>query len=176
MEKVIESQSHPLDAVYPIAYLDCIVVKIRQVKYAINKSVSLALGVNDILIACVDGLKSFPDTINTVFPETQIQLCIAYMVRNSMKYVREVIDRVRVDQANQLKHDKLARKRVKRDSWVLLKNRSNLTEKQAGYLDELLESNKELMLVSLLREQLKEMGYCEDERQAKAQCCGGNRS
>ncbi len=44
-------------------------------------------GVKDILIACVDGLKGFPDAINAVFPETQIQLCIVHMVRNSVKYV-----------------------------------------------------------------------------------------
>ena len=44
-------------------------------------------GVKDILIACVDGLKGFPDAINSVFPATQIQLCIVHMVRNSMKYV-----------------------------------------------------------------------------------------
>ena len=44
-------------------------------------------GVNDILIACVDGLKGFPDAINTVFPQTQIQLCIVHMVRNSLKFV-----------------------------------------------------------------------------------------
>jgi putative transposase len=44
-------------------------------------------GVQDILIACVDGLKGFPDAINTAFPETQIQLCIVHMVRNSIKFV-----------------------------------------------------------------------------------------
>ena len=44
-------------------------------------------GVNDILIACVDGLKGFPDAIQTVFPHAQIQLCIVHMVRNSVKYV-----------------------------------------------------------------------------------------
>jgi len=43
--------------------------------------------VEDILIACVDGLKGFPDAINTVFPQTQIQLCIVHMVRNSLRYV-----------------------------------------------------------------------------------------
>ena len=121
IEKVIEWQSRPLDPVYPIVYLDCIVVKIRQDKHVINKAVYLALGVNleghkellgmwisenegakfwlnvltemhtrglnDILIACVDGLKGFPEAINTVYPNTQIQLCIVHMVRNSMKYV-----------------------------------------------------------------------------------------
>jgi putative transposase len=121
IEKVVEWQSRPLDAVYPIVYLDCIVLKIRQDKRVINKAIYLALGVNleghkellgmwlsenegakfwlnvltelqnrgvkDILIACVDGLKGFPDAIVTVFPQTQIQLCIVHMVRNSIKFV-----------------------------------------------------------------------------------------
>jgi len=121
IEEVIEWQSRPLESVYPIVYLDCIVVKIRQDKRVINKSVYLALGINmeghkellglwfsenegakfwlnvltelqnrgvqDILIACVDGLKGFPDAINTAFPDTQVQLCIVHMVRNSVKYV-----------------------------------------------------------------------------------------
>jgi len=121
IDQVVEWQSRPLDSVYPIVYLDCIVVKIRQDKQVINKAIYLALGVNmegqkelmglwisenegakfwlnvltelqnrgvkDILIACVDGLKGFPDAIHSAFPETQIQLCIVHMVRNSMKYV-----------------------------------------------------------------------------------------
>ena len=121
IEQVVEWQSRPLDAIYPIVYLDCIVVKIRQDKQVINKSIYLALGINmeghkellgmwlsenegakfwlgiltelqnrgvkDILIACVDGLKGFPDAIQAVFPQTQIQLCIVHMVRNSVKYV-----------------------------------------------------------------------------------------
>ncbi len=121
IEQVVEWQSRPLDPVYPIIYLDCIVLKIRQDKQVINKAIYLALGVNlegqkellgmwlsenegakfwlgvltelqnrgvkDILIACVDGLKGFPDAINTVYPQAQIQLCIVHMVRNSMKFV-----------------------------------------------------------------------------------------
>ena len=121
IEQVVEWQARPLDAVYPIVYLDCLVVKVRQDKHVINKAVYLALGVNveghkellgmwisenegakfwlnvltelqnrgvkDILIACVDGLKGFPDAINTVYPDTQIQLCIVHMVRNSLKFV-----------------------------------------------------------------------------------------
>lgn len=121
IDKVTEWQSRPLDPIYPIVYLDCIVLKIRQDKRVINKAVYLALGVNlegqkellgmwlsenegakfwlsvltelqnrgvkDILIACVDGLKGFPDAINAVFPQTHIQLCIVHMVRNSMKFV-----------------------------------------------------------------------------------------
>lgn len=44
-------------------------------------------GVKDIFIACVDGLKGFPEAIETVYPKTQVQLCIVHMVRNSLRYV-----------------------------------------------------------------------------------------
>lgn len=120
-EQVTERQNRQPDALYPIVYMDCIVVKVRQNGSVINKAVFLALGINtegqkellgiwlaenegekfwlsvltelktrgvqDILIACVDGLKGFPDAINSVFPQTHIQLCIIHMVRNSLKYV-----------------------------------------------------------------------------------------
>ncbi|KDA60377.1 transposase, Mutator family protein, partial [Escherichia coli 2-011-08_S1_C1] len=46
MEQVVEWQNRPLDAVYPIVYLDCIVLKVRQDSRLINKSVFLALGIN----------------------------------------------------------------------------------------------------------------------------------
>jgi len=44
-------------------------------------------GVNDILIACIDGLKGFPEAIETIFPATEVQLCIVHQIRNSLKYV-----------------------------------------------------------------------------------------
>ena len=44
-------------------------------------------GLKDIFIACVDGLKGFPDAIGSVFPQTQVQLCIVHMIRHSVKYV-----------------------------------------------------------------------------------------
>ena len=44
-------------------------------------------GVEDILIASVDGLKGFPEAINSVFPQTEVQLCIVHQIRNSLKYV-----------------------------------------------------------------------------------------
>lgn len=44
-------------------------------------------GVRDILICCVDGLKGFPDAIQSVFPESAVQLCIVHQIRNSIKYV-----------------------------------------------------------------------------------------
>lgn len=121
IEKVHEWQSRLLDEVYPILYLDCLQVKIRQDKRVINKAIYVALGVNleghkellglwlsenegakfwlsvltelhsrgikDIFIACVDGLKGFPEAINTVYPHTKVQLCIVHMVRNSLRFV-----------------------------------------------------------------------------------------
>ena len=121
IEQVIQWQNRPLDALYPIVYLDCIVVKVRHGNTVINKAVFLALGVNtegqkdllglwmaenegakfwlsvltelknrglqDILIACVDGLKGFPEAIEAVYPQTQIQLCIVHQVRHSLRYV-----------------------------------------------------------------------------------------
>ena len=44
-------------------------------------------GVKDILIACVDGLTGFPEAIQTIYPETEVQLCVIHQLRNSMKYV-----------------------------------------------------------------------------------------
>jgi transposase-like protein len=44
-------------------------------------------GVQDILLAAVDGLTGFPDAVNAVFPKTEVQLCVVHMVRNSVKYV-----------------------------------------------------------------------------------------
>jgi|UniRef100_UPI00404810AC putative transposase len=44
-------------------------------------------GVEDILIASIDGLKEFPEAINAIFPNTEIQLCIVHQIRNSIRYV-----------------------------------------------------------------------------------------
>lgn len=44
-------------------------------------------GVQDILIACVDGLKGFPEAIQTIFPNTEVQLCVIHQIRNSIRYV-----------------------------------------------------------------------------------------
>jgi len=44
-------------------------------------------GVQDILIASVDGLKGFPEAINSVFPDTQVQLCIVHQIRNSLRFI-----------------------------------------------------------------------------------------
>ena len=113
-------QARPLDPVYPIVYLDCIHVKVREGAVRV-KAVYLAIGVNlagekevlglwlaqtegakfwlqvvtelrnrgvqDIFIACVDGLKGFPEAIEAVFPQAAVQLCIVHMVRHSLNYV-----------------------------------------------------------------------------------------
>lgn len=83
------------------------------------------------------------------------------------KYGREVIDRVRVDEANRLKDDKPARQWVKRARWVLLKNRENMDSTQQHCLDELLAANHSLMVVYILKAQLKELWYCDSIEQAK---------
>ncbi len=121
LEDVKAWQSRPLDAVYPILYLDALHLKMRSEGQVQNQAVYLALGINldgykellgiwigenegakfwlgvltelknrgveDILIACMDGLKGFPDAIETVYPKTQVQLCIVHMVRHSLRYV-----------------------------------------------------------------------------------------
>ena len=121
IEEVKAWQSRPLDAMYPIVYLDCIHVKVRDTGTVRAKAVYLALGINmagekellgiwiaqtegakfwlqvvtelknrgvqDIFIACVDGLKGFPEAIETVYPKTAVQLCIVHMVRYSLNYV-----------------------------------------------------------------------------------------
>ena len=83
------------------------------------------------------------------------------------KYGREVIDRVRVDQANRLRHDKPARRLVKQSRWLLLRNPENLDERQAVGLGELLAANQPLMLVYLMKAQLKTLWYARSERAAR---------
>jgi len=121
IEEVKVWQNRPLDALYPILYLDALQVKIRDGAHIRNKAIYLAIGVNlsgikevlglwvaqtegakfwlqivtelknrgvaDIFIACVDGLKGFPEAIETVFPHAQVQLCIVHLVRHSLNYV-----------------------------------------------------------------------------------------
>ena len=121
MDEVKQWQSRPLDSVYPIVYLDCIHVKVRDAGSVRAKAIYLAIGVNmeghkevmglwiaqtegakfwlsvvtelknrgvqDIFIACVDGLKGFPEAIEAVYPQATVQLCIVHMVRNSLNYV-----------------------------------------------------------------------------------------
>jgi putative transposase len=121
LEEVRAWQARPLEPVYPIVYLDALMVKMRDNGVVGNRAVYVALGitlegrkdvlglwtnasegakfwlqiltelknrgVQDIFIACVDGLKGFPQAIQTVYPQTLVQLCIVHLVRASLNYV-----------------------------------------------------------------------------------------
>jgi len=74
------------------------------------------------------------------------------------KYGREVVDRVRVDEANRVKHDKPARKVIKGSRWLLLRNKDNIEKQEDRVrLAELLKANRTLLKVYLLKDDLKEL-------------------
>jgi putative transposase len=121
LEEVKAWQTRPLEALYPILFLDALMVKMRHEGKVENRAVYVAIGIDldgrkdvlglwtsanegakfwlqvltelrnrgvkDIFIACVDGLKGFPQAIETVFPQAQVQLCIVHLVRASLNYV-----------------------------------------------------------------------------------------
>lgn len=121
IDEVRAWQSRPLDAIYPILYLDALQVKVKDQGRVSNKAVYLAVGVSmsglkevlgmwasenegakfwlsiitelkargvkDIFVACVDGLKGFPEAIEAVFPRTQVQTCLVHLLRFSLAYV-----------------------------------------------------------------------------------------
>jgi len=121
MDDVRAWQQRPLDDVYPVIFLDALVLKIREGGTVQRRALYLALGVTvegdrdvlgmwfqetegakfwmqvltdlkqrgvqDILIACVDGLKGFPEAIEAIFPKTTVQTCIVHLIRHSLKYV-----------------------------------------------------------------------------------------
>ncbi len=82
------------------------------------------------------------------------------------KFGREVIDRVRVDQANQLREDRAVRRVIKRSRWLLLRNRDNLSDEHAIKLDELLTAGAPLGTAYLLKTQLRGLWYAPDENEA----------
>jgi putative transposase len=118
LDEVAEWQNRPLEALYPLVFLDALRVKVRDEGTVRNKAVYVALGVRadgtkdvlglwieqtegakfwlrvmnelkdrgvqDILIAVVDGLKGFPEAISAVFPKTQVQACVVHLIRTSL--------------------------------------------------------------------------------------------
>lgn len=118
---ITEWRNRPLEAIYPILFLDAIHFKVREDGRVKSKAIYSLLGVNcqgrkdilglylsenegahfwlgvlndlkargveDILIASIDGLKGFPDAILEAFPKAEIQLCVVHQVRHSLKYV-----------------------------------------------------------------------------------------
>ena len=121
LDEVRAWQNRPLDAIYPIVWLDGLVIKAHHGKQVVNKTAYVVLGVNlrgekdvlglwiaenegaklwlsvltelknrgvqDIYIACMDGLKGLPEAVNAIYPKTLTQLCIVHMVRASLRYV-----------------------------------------------------------------------------------------
>jgi putative transposase len=121
IEEVKAWQTRPLEPLYPILFLDALMVKMRHEGRVENRAVYVAIGIDldgrkdvlglwtsanegakfwlqvltelrnrgvkDIFIACVDGLKGFPQAIESVFPQAQVQLCIVHLVRASLNYV-----------------------------------------------------------------------------------------
>lgn len=81
------------------------------------------------------------------------------------RFGREVVDRVRVDQANALREHPAARRVIKRSRWLLLRNRDNLPDEQAVRLDELLAANTPLATVYLLKTELKEVWFAPSVRE-----------
>jgi putative transposase len=120
IDEVTAWQNRPLEAIYPLVFLDALRVKIRDESLVRNKAVHVAIGVRadgtkevlglwieqnegakfwlrvlnelknrgveDILLAVVDGLKGFPEAITAVFPETLVQTCIVHLLRHSMEF------------------------------------------------------------------------------------------
>jgi putative transposase len=121
LDEVKTWQCRSLSAVYPLVWMDTIIVKVRENGRVINKAIHLVLAVNlkgekellgmwitqnegakfwrnvltdlknrgvqDIFIACVDGLTGLPDAIAVTYPQTLVQLCIVHLVRNSVAFV-----------------------------------------------------------------------------------------
>lgn len=79
-------------------------------------------GIEDILIASVDGLKGFPEAINATFPQTEVQLCVIPQIRNSLKYVASK------NQKEFMKGLKLVYKTVSKEA----QNRSLISLKRKG--------------------------------------------
>jgi putative transposase len=114
-------QNRPLENLYPILFLDALMVKMRHEGRVENRAVYLAIGIDleghkdvlgiwtsanegsrfwlqvltdlknrgvkDVFLACVDGLKGFPQAIESVCPQAQVQLCIVHLTRASLNYV-----------------------------------------------------------------------------------------
>jgi len=123
IDEVNTWQARPLEALYPVVYLDCIYVKLRVEGSVRTQAVYVAIAINldgvkevlglwvgkeahegarfwlsvltelqqrgleDVFIFCVDGLKGFPEAIEQVYPQSQIQLCIVHLIRNSLQFV-----------------------------------------------------------------------------------------
>ncbi len=99
---------------------------------------------------------AFEQEVRAQAPQAQIVYDLFHVV--ATKYGREVIDRVRVDEANRVHTDQHARRLVKGSRWLLLRNRENVTrEADQVRLNELLAANRALMIAYVLKDDLKEL-------------------
>jgi transposase len=106
-------------------------------------------------VAAMDMNPAYEEEVRAQCPGAEIVYDLFHVVA---KYAREVIDRVRVDEANRLRHDKKARKVIKGSRWLLLRNRRSLTRRKDHVkLDELLSANRKLMTVYVLKDDLKHL-------------------
>jgi len=121
LDEVRGWQNRPLESMYPVLYLDALMVKMRHEGRVENRAVYVAIGVDeegqkdvlglwssanegakfwlgvmtelknrglrDVYIVCTDGLKGFPQAIESIFPKAQVQTCIVHLIRASLNYV-----------------------------------------------------------------------------------------
>jgi putative transposase len=121
LEEVKAWQNRPLDPVWPVVFLDAIVVKVRDGAHVVNRAAHIAVGVDtdgikhvlgiwvqanegakfwagvcsqlanrgvqDVLIACCDGLPGLPEAIEATWPRTVVQTCVVHLIRAANRYV-----------------------------------------------------------------------------------------
>ncbi len=121
LDEVKAWQNRPLESMYPVLYLDALMVKMRHEGRVENRAVFVAIGIDeegqkdvlglwsaanegakfwlsvmtelknrglrDVYIVCTDGLRGFPQAIEAVFPQAQVQTCIVHLIRASLNYV-----------------------------------------------------------------------------------------
>lgn len=109
-----------------------------------------------IQAVAIDMTTAYELEIKAHCPHAEVVFDLFHVVA---KYGREVIDRVRVDQANTLRHDRPARRVIKSSRWLLLRNRDNLDPSQAVQLKELLQANQPLLTAYLMRDELKRLWF-----------------
>ena len=119
-------------------------------------------GCRQIEAVAMDMNTAFDLEVQQHCPNAEIVYDLFHVVA---RFGREVVDRVRVDQANALREQPAARKVIKRSRWLLLRNRGNLPDEQAVKLNELLAANAPLATVYLLKTELKDIWFAPSVRE-----------
>ena len=119
-------------------------------------------GCQQIEAVAMDMNTAFDLEVRQHCPKAEVVYDLFHVVA---RFGRDVVDRVRVDQANTLRQQPAARKVIKRSRWLLLRNRDNLPDEQVVRLDELLAANVPLASVYLLKTELKELWFAPSVRE-----------